>query len=147
MRKKYAAAALVLVAVAVFPGAAAAPAGSSTVSASTNVKRLLLDETETRILGRHDFAGTELALSGPPARSSGFDTFTGHVGPDDQVRYESAFALKGGLLLVRLHRVSDTPRYAGRVTGGTGTYRGATGTLSGRDLGDGNTRLTLRYQL
>ena len=45
------------------------------------------------------------------------------------------------------HAVGDTPRCAGRVTGGTGAYPGATGTLSGRDLGDGNTRLTLRYQL
>ena len=77
----------------------------------------------------------------------GFDTFTGHVGRHDRVTYETAFAFKGGLLLVRLHPVGETPRYAGRVTGGTGAYRGATGTLSGRDLGDGNTRLTLRYQL
>ena len=146
MNNKYAAAALVLLAVPVFAGAAATQ-GTATAGTSTHVKRLLLDDTATRILGKHDFAGTELVRSRTTGKVVGFDTFTGHVGRHDRVTYETAFAFKGGLLMVRLHPVGETPRYAGRVTGGTGAYRGATGTLSGRDLGDGNTRLTLRYQL
>jgi hypothetical protein len=147
MRTKHAAAALVLALVPVFAGAAATPQETATTGTSIHVERLSLHATATRILGKHDFAGTEVVRSRATGKVVGFDSFTGHIGRHDRITYDSAFAFKGGLLLVRLHTVAGTSRYAGRVTGGTGDYRGATGTLSGRDLGEGNTHLTLRYRL
>jgi hypothetical protein len=65
----------------------------------------------------------------------------------DRVVYQTAFALKGGILLTRVHTVPGAPdRYVGRVIGGTGAYRGATGTVSGRAVSGEDTRFDIRYR-
>lgn len=56
-----------------------------------------------------------------------------------------ALALRNGVILV--HQVLDihTHQITGEVTGGSGYYEGAQGTVSGRDLGGGKDRLTIDY--
>jgi hypothetical protein len=58
-----------------------------------------------------------------------------------------AVDLKGGFLYGVL-RESDGPVTHGTVTGGTGTYRGATGTITARTLGQDGTRtaVTITYR-
>lgn len=93
------------------------------------------------------FAGTERVRSRATGKMVGFNTFSGHV-LSDAVVFQTAFAFKGGILLTRAHTVGTAPtRYAGRVIGGTGAYRGATGTVSGRALSREDTRFTIRYRL
>ena len=73
--------------------------------------------------------------------------FTGHV-KSDTVVYQTAFAFKGGIILTRGHSVGAAPaKFAGRVIGGTGAYRGATGTAHGVAITNEDTRFTIRYRL
>jgi hypothetical protein len=106
---------------------------------------LRLHVTEARDLDELNFAGTERVRSRDTHEFVGFDSFRGHVKPHTVV-FETAFAFKGGILLTRVHTVGKAPAtYAGRVTGGTGVYDGATGTVSGRAVGQNDTSLTIRY--
>ena len=144
MIKKYAAAALLLAAVPTVAGAAATQE-TATAVASIHTKHLLLHVTATRPLGPLHFVGTERVRSRATGKVVGFDTFSGHV-MSDKVVYQNAFAFRGGVLLARIRTVgSDQARYTGRVTGGTGAFHGATGTLQGRAVSRDETVLTIRY--
>jgi hypothetical protein len=144
MIKKYAASALLLAAVPAAAGMATTQ-GSATAASSTHTLHLRLHVMEARDLGKLDFAGTERIRSRDTHEFVGFDTFRGHVKPHTVV-FETAFAFKGGILLTRVHTVGKAPpTYAGHVTGGTGAYAGATGTVRGRAVGEDNTSLTIRY--
>ena len=144
MIKKYAAAALLLAAVPAGAGAAATQ-GTATAANSTHTLHLRLHVTASRDLGPLHFAGTERVRSRDTHKFVGFDTFRGHVKPHTVV-FETAFAFKGGILLTRVHTVGAAPaRYAGHVTGGTGAYDGATGTVRGRAVGQDDTFFTIRY--
>ena len=145
MIKKYAAAALLLAAVPAVAGAAATQETATAVTSTTHTERLLLHVTAGHEFDHKHFAGTERVRSAATGKVVGFDTFSGRV-LSDRVVFETAFALKGGILLTRGHTVGAAPvRYAGRVTGGTGAYRGATGTVSGRALSREDTRFTIRF--
>lgn len=148
MIKKYAAAALLLAAVPAVAGAAATQETATAASSTTHTARLLLHVTAGHELDQKHFAGTERVRSRATGKVVGFDTFSGHV-LSDRVVYDTAFAFKGGLLLTRGHTVgAGTPtRFAGRVIGGTGAYRGATGTVFGRALSREDTRFTIQYHL
>lgn len=146
MFKKYAAAALLLATVPTVAGAAATQETANAVT-SAHTKHLLLHVTATHPLGQVHFVGTERVRSRATGKVVGFDTFSGHI-LSDRVVYQNAFAFKGGVLLVRLRTVgSDQARYTGRVTGGTGAFHGATGTVQGRAVSRDETVLTIRYSL
>ena len=96
-------------------------------------------------LDQTHFVGAERVRSRASGKVVGFDSFTGHVLPD-RVVGDTAFAFKGGVLLMHTHTVGAAPvRYAGRVTGGTGAFEGATGTAHGRAVSPERTILTIRY--
>jgi len=152
MIKTYAAAALLLVAAPAVAGAAATQetsvaVASTTATSTIHTKRLLLHVTAGHSFDQSHFAATERVRSRATGKVVGFDTFSGHVVSDGTV-FQTAFAFKGGILLTRVHSVGAAPaRYAGRVIGGTGAYRGATGTVRGRAVSREDTRFNIRYQL
>jgi len=147
MIKKYAAAALLLAAVPAVAGAAATQETATAVTSTTHTARLLLHVTAGHEFDQKHFAGTERVRSVATGKVVGFDTFSGHA-LSDRVVFQTAFAFRGGILLTRVHTVGGAPaRYAGRVIGGTGAYRGATGTVSGRAVSREDTRFTIRYHL
>jgi hypothetical protein len=142
MIKKYALAALLLVAV---PAGAATSQESAPAAGATHTVHLKLHLTAARDLDQQHFAGTERVRSRDTHELVGFDAFRGHLKPRTVV-FETAFALEGGLLLTRVHTVDKAPaRYAGHVTGGTGAFAGATGTVTGRAVGAEDTFFTIRY--
>jgi hypothetical protein len=141
MIKKYAAAALLL---AVVPAGAGAATIQETATAATTL-HLKLHVTAGRSIDQLHFVGTERVRSRDTHSFVGFDTFRGHVKPHTVV-YETAFAFKGGMLLTRVHTVGEAPaRFAGHVTGGTGAFGGATGTVSGRAVSRDDTFFTIQY--
>ncbi len=142
MIKKYAAAALLL---AVIPAGAGAATTQQTATAATTTLHLKLHVTAGRSLDQLHFVGTERVRSRVTHEVVGFDTFRGHVKPHTVV-YETAFAFKRGILLTRVHTVGAAPaRFAGHVTGGTGAFDGATGTVSGRAVSRDDTVFTIEY--
>jgi hypothetical protein len=145
MTKKYVAAALLLAAAPAFAGAAAANQETAPAASSTHVLHLRLHVTAGRSLDQLHFVGTERVRSRETHQFVGFDTFRGHVKPHTVV-YETAFAFRAGILLIRVHSVGKAPaRFVGHVTGGTGAFVGATGTATGRALSQEDTIFTIRY--
>jgi hypothetical protein len=141
MIKKYAAAALLL---AVVPAGAGAATIQQTATAATTL-HLKLHVMAGRSIDQLHFIGTERVRSRDTHEFVGFDSFRGHVKPDTVV-YETAFAFRGGMLLTRVHTVGEAPaRFAGHVTGGTGAFDGATGTVSGRAVSRDDTFFTIQY--
>jgi len=144
MINKYAVAALLLAAVPAGAGVVTSQQ-SATAAGTTHTLRLHLHVTDAQNLDKSHFVGTERVRSRATHAVVGFDSFRGHVEPHTVV-YETAFAFKGGILLTRGHSVGGEPtRFAGRVTGGTGVFAGATGTARGVALSQEDTRFTIRY--
>ena len=144
MIKKYAAAALLL-AVVLPTGAGAGAATTQETATAATTLHLKLHVTAGRSLDQLHFVGTERVRSRDTHEFVGFDTFRGHITPDTVV-YETAFAFKRGILLTRVRTVGAAPaRYEGHVTGGTGAFDGATGTVSGRAVSQDDTFFTIQY--
>ena len=58
----------------------------------------------------------------------------------------TAFTFKGGVLLTRVRNEDTAPgTFTGHVTGGTGAFNGATGTVSGTAVDEETTLLTIVY--
>lgn len=144
--KKTAAAALLLT-LPTLAGAAVLQ-DSATAGTTTHTTKLILQAEGQHRLGKTDFAGTDKALSAATHDVVGFDTVTGHFNTKTKtVVIQAALALKGGLILARVHNSTDNPDFKGRILGGTGAYNGITGTVTGRDEGHGKTLLTLHWSL
>lgn len=58
---------------------------------------------------------------------------------------DSAFALAGGMLVT--HESITGTTLSGKITGGTGKYAGASGTVKATQRSDGKQKLTLSYNL
>jgi hypothetical protein len=93
------------------------------------------------------FGGTEVDRHN--GNRVGFDLISGRFDPATQkVTIFVSVARAGGLLFARLHSVSNT-RYAGHVTGGSGRFKGAHGTVTARNLDQqaNRTRVNVTYTL
>jgi hypothetical protein len=60
---------------------------------------------------------------------------------------KSAFALSGGVILATISGDSNTGRVSGTVTGGSGKYQDATGSLKGTPTSNGKVALTINYSV
>ena len=147
MKKSAAAAAAVLVATSVLSGAAVMP-GAATEDRSPHTKRFVLHETASHGLGDRTFAGTDKVRSRHSGQLVGFDTFTGKFYPrTNKVVIDTAFALRGGIIVGRLSIHGSDPHFDGPILKGTGNYKGIGGTIEGRLTNSRRTFLTLHYHL
>lgn len=89
-------------------------------------------------LGKHAAVVSDHDVSG--GKVVGYDllTFTGSATGD------VAVGLNGGLLYARL-KFSESGALSGKVTGGTGPYAGASGTVSGTAVAKNRTKVTISY--
>ena len=97
--------------------------------------------------GRATFGGTEIDRRA--GHRVGFDLISGKFDPaTGTVTIDVAVARRGGLLYGKVHTVSAT-RYVGRVTGGSGRFKGASGTVTARNLNQqgSRTRVVVTYTL
>jgi hypothetical protein len=142
MAKRCAIAALPL---ALLPAFAAAAPPQAAGAATAHTQHVVLHRLTFQFLGKFVSAGTDRVVSRDTGRVAGFDTFRARERPGGMV-FQMAFAFKGGILLARVHTVGAAPpSFAGRVTGGTGAYQGATGTVSGRAVARDRSRLTIQF--
>jgi hypothetical protein len=77
----------------------------------------------------------------------GFDTLNGVFDPKtSSVKIDVAFDTKGGFMYFHLHSTSASS-YAGKMTGGTGKFKHAHGTLVAKNLNKSGTRtaVTITY--
>jgi hypothetical protein len=133
-------------------GGAAILPGSAAQDAATTTRHYVLHQTGTHNTGKFTFAGTDKIRHGD--KVVGFDAITGRFYPrQDRVVIRVSFALRGGMILARVHNLAFTPggptEFAGRITGGTGKYRGIDGTITAHSPA-GNSKktfVTLAYTM
>jgi hypothetical protein len=133
--------------------AATAFGGSSTMvnaadaPAPTMHMRFIAHSDRNINFGRRTFGGTEIDRRA--GHRVGFDLISGKFDPaTGTATIDVAVARRGGLLYGKVHTVSAT-RYVGRVTGGSGRFKGASGTVTARNLNQqgSRTRVVVTYTL
>jgi hypothetical protein len=85
---------------------------------------------------------------GPSGKQVGSDVTTCRAASRaaTTARCDVGLGLAGGLLTITFTETEASPVFHGTVTGGTGAYRNATGTVTGHEERNGATvRITLRY--
>jgi len=124
---------------AVVPAALAAPRTTSHTLHVTSVVQ------KQRQLGRGTFLQDEKDLRN--GKVIGFDVVRFQSTSNSTAAGRVAFAGKGGFLFGKLSINFNSPTFHGTVTGGTGAYKGATGTISGKELNSAGTRtaVTLKF--
>jgi hypothetical protein len=115
-----------------------ASANSSAALAKTHTIRF-----KSVTLKQHNFSKTSFGETGKDVRHGtivGFDTINGKFHPKTRSANGAvAFSTKGGMLIGKL-TFSNGPITTGRVTGGTGKFKNATGTIKGTNLNKSGTR-------
>lgn len=143
MNKRLAAALAAGVAV---PAAAAGVLVPALASASAAAGSHTLTFTAVKLkaanLSKTAFAQTERDVKN--GKTIGFDVIRGSFNPaTNSASGNAAVALAGGDIYGTL-KLSNGPTTTGRVTGGTGKYKGITGTITGTSSGN-STKVTIKY--
>ena len=148
MNRKLATAALLL-AVPGLAGATALP-GPATAQMSTHTLRLVIHETASHNLSQTTFVGTDRVRSRATHQVVGFDSFTGRFFPkSEKAVVQVGLALRGGIINLRVSFKGENPnQFHGPILGGTGAYRGISGTVDGQQKkGSEDFFVTLHYTL
>ena len=97
-------------------------------------------------VGKGSTAGTDRIVDRATDRVVGYDSFTGRFDRKAETpRLHAAFSLRGGILLAQVHTIGQVPKFRGTITGGTGVYEGATGTVRGHGGKGDRTFLTITW--
>jgi hypothetical protein len=109
------------------------PADAIPAQAVTHTIHLKLTQTGNLNFSNSRSSGTDKAKIG--GKAAGFDVthFKGTAG-------DVALSLKGGLLLAHLKFNVTTGMITGSLTGGTGTYKNAKGTVSAKSTNQAGTK-------
>ncbi len=123
--------------------------GSADAAPVTHTLKFVSISDRSHNAGRFGFEATEINRN--HGRFVGYDMISGIYNPQTQtVRIYVAIARKGGLLFSRVHNPPGSQsEYVGRITGGSGRFAGATGTLTGQNAphNDKKTFVTIHYTL
>lgn len=124
--------------------------GPTAAKRSQHVKRLLVQDVEAHPLSDNHPAGVDRLRSLRTHKIVGYESFSGVFNPkNDRLRFWLADALEGGLVVsyfdLNTEKTGNT--FTGRITHGTGRYRGIEGTIHVRNSDSGRTVYTLRYTL
>jgi hypothetical protein len=125
----------------------AALVGAADAAPVTHTLKFVAISDREHAAGHNGFMGTEIERN--HGRLVGYDVITGIFNPSTQsVKIYVAITRHGGLLFGRVHSTSQTS-YAGRVTGGSGRFAGATGTITAKNAphNDSRTFVTVHYIL
>jgi hypothetical protein len=125
-------------------------AGPTASERSQHVKRVVSHPIESHPLSDNHPAGVERLRSLATHEIVGYESFSGVFDPKtDQLRFWLGTALKGGLIdsYFNVNTVTDVHHFTGRITHGSGRYRGIEGTIHVRISDSGRTVYTLRYSI
>jgi hypothetical protein len=122
---------------------AGAVAGATTTSASgapqTRTVRFVAVETGSHRFPPTSFAGSDVERH--KGKVIGYDSFTGKFNLQTHVAHlRVAISWRGGQIFLR-GRQTEAGVFTGTITGGTGKYQGASGTVTGHQDGPKKTRL------
>lgn len=138
---------LVATAAATTAAVAAIALGGASAQAHTDSHTLrLLD---------HSVANTQVSTNDFVSASSdswdgkvvGYTSLRGHYDPErNTIRLQAACALRGGIIYVNFPaQNADNKTDYGRVTGGTGRFAGAHGTIKATSVSDTDNKIVIHY--
>jgi hypothetical protein len=78
-------------------------------------------------------------------KTIGFDVVYFKVTGKNSATVNAAFDLKGGLLYATAVTANGGKTFTGKVTGGTGAFKGATGTITAKSTANNKTAITIIY--
>lgn len=123
-------------------GALALPALASAHNASTTLKFTAV--TNNAVAFTSSTGGSQETDVNSTGKTIGFDvvyfTVTGN-----SALVNVAFDIKGGLLYGTVTTTNAGKTFTGKVTGGTGTFKGATGTITAKTLPRHKTAIAIVY--
>jgi hypothetical protein len=124
-------------------------AAGQTASARTqHVTRLVLHAIESHSPSKDHFTGVDRLRFLSTHKIAGYDNFAGVFNPkSDRLRFWLDISLKGGLIDSYFNTDPTVKDFTGRITHGSGSYRGIQGTVHVRISDSGRTVYTLRYSL
>ena len=121
------------------------PALGSSHSA-THTLRFTSVQLKSINFGKTHFGQSDVDIN-KAHKKVGFDTLNGAFNPSTgSVKIDVAFDTMGGFMYFHLHSTSQTT-FAGPMTGGTGKFKHAHGTLTAKNLNKTGTRtaVTIKY--
>ncbi|HSS67600.1 MAG TPA: hypothetical protein VLK34_03545 [Nocardioidaceae bacterium] len=129
-------------------GAVALSADASTGSgaaAKTHTWKFNAIQKGSHSLSKKTFAAVDVDKH--KGKVVGYDTISGTFEPSTQTTtIFVAVARKGGILYGKIGATGPSTDFTGKVTGGSGDYKGATGTISTHELPNGNTtQVTVKW--
>jgi hypothetical protein len=126
-------------------GAVVLPAVGSTARADHTLK-LTSVELKSTEFGKTKFGQSDVDRNNA-GKKIGFDTLNGMFNPKTgAVKIDVAFDTKDGFMYFHLHSTSEST-FEGAMTGGTGKFKHAQGTLEATNLNKSGTRtaVTIKY--
>jgi hypothetical protein len=124
-------------------GALALPAVASAHNASTTLKFTAVAVNSKNFtsatLGRQE---TDVSSAG---KTIGFDVAYGAFTGPKTGTVNAAFDIKGGLLYATVTTTNSGNTFSGTVTGGTGAFTKATGTVAAKTISKTKTAITIIY--
>lgn len=148
--KKFATTAIIAAILAGSTGASAVSdvSGTTAPERTLHVKRLVIHEIASHSPAPNQFLGADRLRSLATHKVAGYDNFAGVYNPKtDRLRFWLSISLKGGLI-DSVFSVRPSPQdFTGRITHGSGKYRGVEGTIKVRNTDTGPNVYILRYRL
>jgi hypothetical protein len=118
--------------------------GSAAPSKGTQTLRLVAHSTGSHNVPPNGFLGSDVDRSPKTNKIVGYDSITGHFNAKTGVvKIDAALALDGGVITAHLRGMGASNKLNGRITGGTGMYKGIHGKI--HTHGGKITHITLRY--
>ncbi len=124
------------------------PAMASPQRATTHTVKFTSVQVKSINFSKTRFGQSDVDLNKAHKRV-GFDTLNGVFNPKTgSVKIDVAIDAKGGFMYFHLHSTSEST-FAGKMTGGTGKFKHAHGTLVASNLNQNGTRtaVTITYQV
>jgi len=124
------------------------PALASPQSATTHTLKFTSVQVKSINFSKTSFGQSDVDLN-KAHKKIGFDTLNGVFDPKTgSVKIDVAIDTKGGFMYFHLHSTSEST-FAGKMTGGTGKFKHAHGTLVASNLNKSGSRtaVTITYQL
>jgi len=126
-------------------GATVVPAALATPSATSHTLHFTAVTQKQTSLNKTTFIQDEKDVHN--GKIIGYDVIRFHQTSQTTAAGLVAFGSKGGFLYGKLTLNFNSPIARGPITGGTGAYKGATGTIVGKNLNKAGTRtaVTLKF--
>jgi hypothetical protein len=124
-------------------GALALPAVASAHNASHTLKFTAV--TNKSVAFTSKAGGSQETDVNSAGKTIGFDVVYFTIRGKNSATVNAAFDIKGGLLYGTVTTTNMGKTFKGKVTGGTGAFKGATGTITAKTLRGHKTAITIVY--